>query len=428
MINNREKVGDATEHKLSAANMVQLMPKTKRLVLPFGAKEQRRRDVRETEHEHYIREIPLAGGGLGCALWDGGLVLARWVHHNGAQLFRDKTVLELGCGVGLAGILAAHWATHVTLTDYIEDTVRNAWYNAKINSADEDDEDDADAASSNEEDNGAQGDKEEETTQQQHKTQASAAAAVVYRRMIIDRMCARMLDWDEELHASSTPATAANDNGTQPTTTTSSDGGDGKNCCTGIIDHLSHRAHPTIQPWLRCLTCWPTDASKGVCVPCAEQCHATHELVQQAAERFLCDCATSDILLARASDGGAEARGGACTAVPPQPPMSPVDVIIGSELTYNLLSCASLAFVVDKYLAKPHGVFYEVLSNDRDGVTVFIEEMERRGFETTKHAAPDQFVGNFGTRKWSKQNEESYSFYTWRRRDCPPELMAAVMQ
>ena len=51
--------------------------------------------------------------------------MAAWCLHAGCSrmvhLFSGKTVLELGCGVGLPGIVAAHWASHVYLTDYVED-------------------------------------------------------------------------------------------------------------------------------------------------------------------------------------------------------------------------------------------------------------------------------------------------------------------
>jgi len=41
------------------------------------------------------------------------------------------------------------------------------------------------------------------------------------------------------------------------------------------------------------------------------------------------------------------------------------EVIIGSELTYSTLSVQNLSRVIEKYLA-PGGVFYEILSDDRE--------------------------------------------------------------
>jgi hypothetical protein len=363
MKDGREKVGDAAgAHKIDAAGP--MLPKIRRLTLPFGPPTpetssdgkrcSRRNFERSTVYEHYIREIPLAGGGLGCALWDGGLVLARWVFKNGPRVFLNRTVLELGCGVGLAGILAAHWASSVVLTDYIQETVDNALYNAKINcgkGADSGSDPDADG----------------------------------FVWDISSRVSARMLDWDREL------ALAADADGSG----VSSAADDDALPCT-----VEGSPYSLVQSWLWCRTCWPADDSCGVCVPCSRRCHLTHDLVPQEAAKFRCDCR--------------KRSGVSCSALSPPPPIAPVDIIIGSELTYNLLSTKSLAFVVNKYL-RPGGVFYEVLSDDRDGVTEFADLMLGLGFTMVKVAAGGEFVGSFGTRKWSKQDSETYSFYTWRK-------------
>lgn len=359
MKNGREKVGDGTDHKISPADF--RVPKAKRLALPFGKPDSTHPDKRDFEHEHYIREIPLSGGGLGCALWDGGLVLTRWIYHNGA-IFSNRSVLELGCGVGLAGIMAAHWAKSVTLTDYIDETVQNALYNASINSEEDFDDD-------------------------EEPSVLPVVSGAPYSRDIKGRIRARMLDWDAEATGNSIPSY------------------DGP-YCTAIELAASGevvKRPAVVQEWAYCATCWPRDSSSGVCLACAKRCHLGHDLHFQAAERFRCDCKRSG------DDAG-------CQCVPPSPAIEPVDIIIGSELTYNLLSCKSLAAVVNRYL-KADGVFYEVLSDDRDGVPVFIAEIEALGFETTRKPAPSAFVGNFGTRKWSKQDQESYSMYTWRRRN-----------
>lgn len=45
------------------------------------------------------------------------------------------------------------------------------------------------------------------------------------------------------------------------------------------------------QVWFKCQTCWPSPkAPEGVCVTCAEQCHAGHDLRQQKEGGFYCDC------------------------------------------------------------------------------------------------------------------------------------------
>lgn len=45
------------------------------------------------------------------------LYLQRWIYSN-SKFFDEKTVLELGSGVSLAGILSAFYAKEVVLTDY----------------------------------------------------------------------------------------------------------------------------------------------------------------------------------------------------------------------------------------------------------------------------------------------------------------------
>ena len=345
MLNGREKVGDAVAEHFGPQQLIQ-MAKVRRVCIPFGKKTPNH-DVRATEHEHNLREIPLANGALGCALWDGGVVLTRWIYENGA-VFHNKRVLELGCGVGLGGIMAAHWAKEVILTDYIPEVIENALYNAKLNH-DDDEPEDADDAS------------------------LPVVAGAPYRWSISSRVKATMLDWDrvaaemESGEAQQVP------------------------CCTRIEDPSFH-----VQKWFHCSTCWPDDASRGCCAPCAAVCHQGHEgLTVQPTERFKCDPH-------------------ACRAIPTLE-TPPIDIIVGSELTYNLISCSSLAAVVDKYLSA-EGVFYEVLSNDRDGVGEFIKQIEARGFTTAKNPAPEHLIGNYPTRRWSKQEIETYSLYTWRRK------------
>jgi len=81
----------------------------------------------------YIREVPILEGGLGCALWDGSIILASWIYDH-PDLFVGKTVLELGSGCGLPGILVARYAKSTLLTDYIDQTIENLKYNVTINS------------------------------------------------------------------------------------------------------------------------------------------------------------------------------------------------------------------------------------------------------------------------------------------------------
>ena len=365
MKDGREKVGSGNDHKIDGPAAVLQLPKMRRLTLPFGPVLQKGSGGRSTLHEHYIREIPLAGGGLGCALWDGGLVLARWVYKNGHRVFSGRTVLELGCGVGLAGIMAAHWASNVILTDYIQDTVDNALYNVKVNCGGEDDDNDG-------------GDYSEDPSGDS------------FTWNIAERVSARVLDWDLELAAGQGAPSPSSANDEHDSASKD------ESICT-----LEKSQFSFVQPWFWCRTCWPSDDSCGVCVPCGKACHSSHELLARDPAKFKCDCRK------RQSTPS-------CSAVVQLAPIDAVDIIIGSELTYNLLSTKSLAFVVNKYL-KPGGVFYEVLSDDRDGVSQFAAEMSSMRFTMKKVPAGGEFVGQFGTRKWSKQESETYSFYTWRK-------------
>jgi len=64
-------------------------------------------------------------------LWSSSLELARYCI-SGANV-RGLKVLELGCGLGLAGIAAAYAGAEVTMTDYEEDALLFAAYNAMLN-------------------------------------------------------------------------------------------------------------------------------------------------------------------------------------------------------------------------------------------------------------------------------------------------------
>eukprot|EP01137_Pigoraptor_chileana_P018034 Opistho-2@76929 len=108
MHNGRDKIGQVEVDWRSLA----LGKKYERKTIGFGDYDKKRRKHKDVV---FIREISVAAGALGCALWDGGVILARWIYDNPTE-FRGKTVLELGSGCGLAGILCARYADHVTLT------------------------------------------------------------------------------------------------------------------------------------------------------------------------------------------------------------------------------------------------------------------------------------------------------------------------
>lgn len=55
----------------------------------------------------------------GLRLWEAGIILSRYVINN-AALFKHKRVLELGAGVGIAGLTVKKWTecTSIEMTDY----------------------------------------------------------------------------------------------------------------------------------------------------------------------------------------------------------------------------------------------------------------------------------------------------------------------
>merc|ERR1712228_879168 len=58
------------------------------------------------------------GGGIGATIWDAGLVLSKYFEANNKALIRDKSVLEIGSGTGLVGMVCAKLgAKSVLFTD-----------------------------------------------------------------------------------------------------------------------------------------------------------------------------------------------------------------------------------------------------------------------------------------------------------------------
>lgn len=52
---------------------------------------------------------------------------------SSSKRFLGKSVLEVGSGLGLAGLVAARYAKETVLTDYQDDTLRALTYNVKLN-------------------------------------------------------------------------------------------------------------------------------------------------------------------------------------------------------------------------------------------------------------------------------------------------------
>lgn len=101
---------------------------------------------RQCRHEVYVRELNLNEAGLGCAVWDGAIILARYLHHEqqkSASFLANKNILELGSGVGLPALVCARYSRQVIMSDYENELVKNALYNIKLNSnLEEEDEED----------------------------------------------------------------------------------------------------------------------------------------------------------------------------------------------------------------------------------------------------------------------------------------------
>lgn len=53
---------------------------------------------------------------VGLQVWKASLLLSDYLLHHGSELLRDTAVLELGCGAGLCGVVAAAFASWVCCT------------------------------------------------------------------------------------------------------------------------------------------------------------------------------------------------------------------------------------------------------------------------------------------------------------------------
>ena len=88
-----------------------------------------------------INNIPLyidtmeskLGAKTGCSIWDGSIVLAKFLEQHASQYVHNATILELGSGTGVVGLAAARLgALHVELTD-LEYALPNLQHNIAIN-------------------------------------------------------------------------------------------------------------------------------------------------------------------------------------------------------------------------------------------------------------------------------------------------------
>lgn len=248
--------------------------KNRRKTVGFGDYD-KRRGVWKGGSVH-IREVSLMSGGFGAALWDAAIIMARWVYMH-PEIFEGKYVHELGCGVGLPGLIAARYCDKLVFTDYLPGVLENVQYNIDINTNLEFDE---------------ESDEEDRVESRKRKEKIAAVVSVAD------------LNWDD------------------------------------VSD----------------------------------------------------TCSGSSVVI------------------------EPADILMGSELTYSPKSVNELIKTAEKYL-KPDGVFYEILSTDRDGVGLFVELIEKAGWSVTASPVPEVILaGKFNT----KQRPESYRLYTFRRPTTSP--------
>lgn len=66
-------------------------------------------------------------------VWPSARILARWIQARGETAFRDKTVLELGCGLALPSFAAAALGARVTATDSHPDVEAFLHRNLQLN-------------------------------------------------------------------------------------------------------------------------------------------------------------------------------------------------------------------------------------------------------------------------------------------------------
>ena len=97
------------------------------------------RDDESTFHI-YLRKAPQRMYGnshervVGYVLWNSAVILSRWLVTNEKVLIRNKSVLEIGAGLGLCGLVATRYAKAMTLSDWTHELLNNLNVNVGMNS------------------------------------------------------------------------------------------------------------------------------------------------------------------------------------------------------------------------------------------------------------------------------------------------------
>nr|CCA16209.1 conserved hypothetical protein [Albugo laibachii Nc14] len=108
-------------------------PKEDTFTYTFGSEETNENNGKISIHLKGLRrDIGQTLQSTGLTLWPAGDILCDFLYANQA-LIRNQSVVELGSGLGLCGILAAHFADRVVMTDGDDETLPILEENCKIN-------------------------------------------------------------------------------------------------------------------------------------------------------------------------------------------------------------------------------------------------------------------------------------------------------
>ena len=83
-----------------------------------------------------VQELAYSESGTAHNVWTAAMVMAQWMTQSdtfAACISRGDTILELGSGLGVAGILAAKLGGRVTLSDFVGSVLQNLERNIKDN-------------------------------------------------------------------------------------------------------------------------------------------------------------------------------------------------------------------------------------------------------------------------------------------------------
>jgi len=79
-----------------------------------------------------IKQDKYSNTGNAWKVWDSSLVLARWVYAN-EEIFKNKSVHEVGSGCGLVGLISSLYSEKTTLSDYKDEILQNLQINVNLN-------------------------------------------------------------------------------------------------------------------------------------------------------------------------------------------------------------------------------------------------------------------------------------------------------